>query len=155
MEIECIKDQKGEDHLTFNVSEFNTDETIGDKLEDFERLQLLGQGGFGSVYKVLSLVNKKIYAMKELNLAEDENTLNDISTEDKKDYFTSEIEILKELNHPNIVKYYKTLERKQKLYIIMEYFDNGDLETYINAKKEKNNIMKEDIWNFFINVFLG
>jgi len=155
MEIECIKDQKGKDHLAFSVSEFNKDETIGDKLEHFERLQLLGQGGFGSVYKVLSLVNKKIYAMKELNLAEDENSLNVISTEDKKDYFTSEIEILKELNHPNIVKYYKTLEREQKLYIIMEYFDNGDLETYINAKKEQNNIMKEDIWNFFYQCISG
>ena len=155
MEIECIKDQKGKDHLTFSISELNKDETIGDKLEDFERLQLLGQGGFGSVYKVLSLVNKKIYAMKELNLAEDENSLNDISTEEKKDYFTSEIEILKELNHPNIVKYYKTLEREQKLYIIMEYFDNGDLETYINAKKEQNNIMKEDIWNFFYQCISG
>ena len=122
MEFESIKDQKGKDHLALSENKFNTDEEIGDKLEDFEFLQILGKGGFGLVYKVLSLVNKKIYAMKVLNLAEDK----DMSREEKKDYFTSEIQILKCLNHPNIVKYYKTLEIKDKLYVIMEYFDNGD-----------------------------
>jgi len=155
MEFECIKDQNGKDHLAISVSEFNTYEPIGDKLEDFEYLQFLGEGGFGSVYKVLSLVNKKIYAMKVLDLAEDGNSLNNISKEKKLKYFISEIEILKSLNHPNIVKYYKTLEIKSKFYVIMEYFDNGDLETYIKAKKEQNSISKEDIWNFFYQCISG
>ena len=41
---------------------------IGDKLEDFELLTILGEGGSGIVLKVRSLINNEIYAMKIINL---------------------------------------------------------------------------------------
>ena len=59
---------------------------IGNSLEDFELLTILGEGGFGKVIKVRSLKNKKIYAMKTINLEENE---------DNKAYMESEIEMLK------------------------------------------------------------
>ena len=37
----------------------------------------------------------------------------------------------------------------------MEYFDNGDLSTYIKAKKNQNCIMKEEIWNIFYQCISG
>ena len=109
MEIECIKDQKGKDHLAFNELKFNIKESIGDKLEDFEIIKFLGEEDFGLLYKVLSLVNKKIYAMKVLDLAEEEFSKYNLSKKQKKEYFTNEIAILESLNHPNIIKYYNIL----------------------------------------------
>ena len=152
MEFEILLDPKGKEHMVFNSQELNDDDSIGDSVEDFEFLQLLGEGSFGKVIKVSSLINHKIYAMKILNL---ENK-DDFSKEQKEDYFESEIELLKSLNHPNIVKYYKSFREDDKLYIIMEYFDNGDLDDYIKVLKyEKNKVKKEEIWNIFYQSISG
>ena len=152
MEFETILDPKGKEHMVFNAQELNDDVFIGDKSSDFEYLQLLGEGGFGKVLKVSSLINHKIYAMKILDLVDDGR----LSKEDKEKYFTSEIELLKQLNHPNIVKYYKSFREEDKLYIIMEYFDNGDLDDYIKVLKfDKNLDKKPEIWNIFYQSLSG
>lgn len=38
-----------------------------------------------------------------------------------------EIKILRQLDHPNIIKYYETYEDKQHYYVIMEYCPGGEL----------------------------
>lgn len=39
----------------------------------------------------------------------------------------NEIDVLKQCDHPNIVKLYDVIETKGTLYMIMEYVDGGDL----------------------------
>ena len=132
-------DKKGKEHMTLNLMDFDDEiSSIGDKFEDFEILQPLGSGNFGSVIKVCSLINQRIYDMKILNLENDRK----LDQELKQKYYLNEIEILKILEHPNIVKYYKSFTENNKIYIIMEYFDNGDLSGYIKAL-ENNNDKKE------------
>ena len=41
---------------------------VGNKFEDFEILQKLGEGQFGKVFKVISKLNNKVCAMKTVNL---------------------------------------------------------------------------------------
>ena len=154
MEFEIITDKKGKDHMVLNAMEFEEDLSMGDKLEDFEILQPLGEGNFASVLKVSSLINQRIYAMKILSLENDEK----LTPEQKKIYYTNEVELLKKLDHPNIVKYYKSFSEDNKLYIIMEYFDNGDLSDYIKAlkfDKERRDKNKGEIWNIFYQCILG
>ena len=152
MEFEILIDPKGKEHMVFNAQEINNDDLIGDSSSDFEYLQLLGEGGFGKVLKVCSLVNHKIYAMKILKLEDDER----LSKEEKEKYFKSENELLKKLNHPNIVKYYKSFREEDQLYIIMEYFDNGDLSDYVKVLKyDKNLDKKPEIWNIFYQSISG
>lgn len=45
-----------------------------------------------------------------------------------------EFNILKQLDHPNIVKYYETYDDPRHLYLVMEYCPNGDLIEHITAK---------------------
>ena len=47
----------------------------------------------------------------------------------EKQQLVSEVNILKELNHPHIVKYYDRIidKNNQKIYIIMEHCEKGDL----------------------------
>ena len=152
MEFETIKDQKGKDHIVFKGLDLSNDESIGDKFEDFEPLKKLGSGAFGEVLKVSSLINHKIYAMKILELKGDDN----FTKAQKEDYYISEVNLLKKLDHPNIVKYYKSFRDDDKIYIIMEYFDNGDLEDYIDVLKyRKNQDKKEEIWNIFYQCMSG
>ena len=149
-----MTDKNGKEHMVLNTMDFDEDISMGDKLEDFEILQPLGSGCFANVIKVCSLINQRIYAMKILDLEND----NRIDLETKEKYYNNEIELIKKLDHPNIVKYYKSFTENNKIYIIMEYFDNGDLQDYIKALKfdeENKDKNKAEIWNIFYQCISG
>lgn len=57
-------------------------------------------------------------------------SLNNISHDQIKS-LTVEVDLLKRLNHPNIVKYVDTINTENNLYIIIEYIENGSLSDII------------------------
>lgn len=67
---------------------------------NFNQIKLLGQGSYGSVYKVFHKFEKKFYAIKKIFIT------NDI-IEDNYNIF-GEIQIYSDLNHKNIVRYYSS-----------------------------------------------
>ena len=50
---------------------------------------------------------------------------------DKKDSIKTEISLLKNLEHPKIVKYYDSIQTEDDLNIILEFIENGSLDTLI------------------------
>lgn len=54
-----------------------------------------------------------------------------------------EVEVLKQLKHPNIIKYYDSFADDGHLYIVMEYASKGDLHAVIHSNildaQEKKN----------------
>ena len=115
---------------------------IGNKLSDFEILQVLGQGSFGFVAKVRSKKNLKIYAMKKVDISKVE--------EDYKKYYENESIFLAKLNHPNICKLFCFFKEGTNNYMILEFLDNGDLWSFLNAHiKLKKYIPEEKLWNIF------
>jgi len=157
MEFEILIDKKGKEHMVLNSMDIENNLSIGDKFSDFEILQPLGKGGFAKVIKVCSLINHRIYAMKIIDLNNNDKFTTNLLDMEK--YYNNEIELITKLNHQNIVKYYKSFTENNKIYIIMEYFDNGDLDNYIKALKEdkdkEENIKKEEIWNIFYQCMSG
>ena len=87
----------------------------------------LGKGAFGSVCLVTRKEDKKLYAMKSINIGkldkqEIEAALN-------------EVRILASLNHPNIIGYKDAFydEKSRTLNMVMEYADDGDISHKIQA----------------------
>ena len=120
-----------------------SNQNIGNKLEDFEILQTLGKGGYGFVAKVKSKIDHKLYAMKmiDLSLIKDQTEIN---------LSMNEIKIIQSLDSPHIIKYYNSFNSNNRLYIIMEYMNNGDLKGYITAHQSMNNPIPEDeLWELF------
>ena len=108
---------------------------IGDKPDHFKILKLIGKGANGKVYKVLSLINNQIYAMKIFDKNIDKIKVN----------------LNNKFNHPNIIRIYKSFEEKDKLYLIMEYMNNGNLKDFILMNKDTDNIFEENqIWSFLL-----
>lgn len=77
----------------------------------------LGSGSFGEVYKI-QLKEQDIYrAVKIINKAKVKNP---------KD-FLNEINILKNSDHPNVIKIYEVFEDRMNYYITMELCEGGVL----------------------------
>ena len=131
------------------IDEFKVKENIGEKLGDFEILQTLGKGGYGLVLKVKSKINNKLYAMKmiDLSLIKDPREIN---------LALNEIRIIQSLDSPHIIKYYKSFQAEKRLYIIMEFMNNGDIKGYINAHQNMNNpIPENELWQLFYQCISG
>ena len=124
--FDVVKDTEGKENLIFDSSELYNDNLIGNNLEDFEILQVLGEGGFGKVFKVKSKLNNKVYAMKMIDLKA-------LITKSQKHYdlTMNEINFLIQFNNSDIIKYYKKFEENNYLCIIMEF---QKIENLINFK---------------------
>ena len=89
----------------------------GKLLDYYDVLKQLGKGGYGKVYEVKNKKTGEIRACKHLS------KLN-ISNLEK---FKREIEIMKKMDHPNIIKLYEVYESERSLYIIMEECKGGEI----------------------------
>ncbi|KAH7331996.1 hypothetical protein KP509_20G062500 [Ceratopteris richardii] len=87
----------------------------------------IGKGAYGKVYKGLDSENGDFVAIKQVSL---EN----IPPEDLASIM-QEIDLLKNLNHKNIVKYLDSFKTKSHLHIILEYVENGSLASIIKPNK--------------------
>ncbi|KYQ88661.1 putative protein serine/threonine kinase [Tieghemostelium lacteum] len=83
----------------------------------------IGKGGFGTVYQGLDTENGDFVAIKQINLQK--------IPKDQLQGIMNEIDLLKNLNHTNIVKYIKYVKTKDNLYIVLEYVENGSLSGII------------------------
>ena len=110
------------------------DKGVNDLNPNYEYIEDIGNGAFGTVIHVKDTIKNKDLAIKIINKSG--RTLNLIYK------MKEEVTILKQLNHENIVKYYGYEETNLKLYIIMEYIKYGTLSEYMN--KNKGKIKEED-----------
>ena len=119
-------------------------------MENYEVICEIGKGSFGSVHKIRRVRDSKILVWKELNYGK--------MTEKEKQQLVAEVNILRELRHPNIVRYYDRIidKVKAKIYIVMEYCENGDMKQLLrNCKKDKDHISEEVIWKVFMQIILA
>lgn len=76
----------------------------------------------------------------------------------EKQQLVNEVNILRELSHPCIVKYYdRVIDKSQeKISIIMEYCEGGDLAQIIRrCKKQHDNIAEDVIWKILTQITMG
>ena len=105
-----------------------------DNSDNYYKLEKIGIGGGGNpVYIVKSLTNLKKFALKKIVVNKD--------SPEEMQRVINEIKILKQLDHPYLIKYEDSFIHKNKIWIIMEYAEEKDLERkikYYKSKKEKN-----------------
>ncbi|KAF0323990.1 cell division control protein [Colletotrichum asianum] len=90
-------------------------------LKDYRLGECLGKGAFGSVYKAFNWGTGEAVAVKQIKLA-------DLPKSELR-MIESEIDLLKNLHHDNIVKYIGFVKSADCLNIILEYCENGSLHS--------------------------
>jgi len=92
-------------------------------MERYQKLEKVGEGTYGVMYKAKDRVTNEIVALKKIRLeAEDEGIPSTA---------IREISLLKELQHPNIVRLYDVVHTERKLTLVFEFLDQ-DLKKYLD-----------------------
>ena len=92
----------------------------------YEKIQFLGEGAYGAVYKVkrktsASSSREIVRALKEIS----KESIG--GSEENEEELRNEIEVLKNLDHPNIMKIFEFFEDDQNMYLINEFCGGGDI----------------------------
>ncbi|XP_071829728.1 cyclin-dependent kinase 1-like [Apostichopus japonicus] len=96
-------------------------------MEDYMKIEKIGEGTYGVVYKGKNKKTGKIVALKKIRLENEEEGVPSTAIR--------EISILKELSeHPNIVKLIEVLSDENKLFLVFEFL-KMDLKHYMESLK--------------------
>ncbi|XP_039944404.1 cyclin-dependent kinase 2 isoform X2 [Hirundo rustica] len=93
-------------------------------MENFQKVEKIGEGTYGVVYKARNKVTGEVVALKKIRL--------DTETEGVPSTAIREISLLKELNHPNIVKLLDVIHTENKLYLVFEFL-HQDLKKFMDS----------------------
>ncbi|KAH8341465.1 cyclin-dependent kinase 1 [Drosophila kikkawai] len=93
-------------------------------MEDFEKIEKIGEGTYGVVYKGRNRVTGQIVAMKKIRLESDEEGVPSTAIR--------EISLLRELKHENIVCLEDVLMEENRIYLIFEFL-SMDLKKYMDS----------------------
>ena len=97
----------------------------GNIVDKYEKIKLLGEGSYGKVWLVKHKILQKLFALKIIKRKHD--IFFNIKVQ-------KEIQILKRLDHPFILKIIEFNSTSSEYHIITDYCQNGELYTEINHK---------------------
>lgn len=85
------------------------------KIDKYEKLEQVGEGTYGVVHKAKDVDTGETYALKAIRLESEDEGIPSTAIR--------EIALLKELQHPNIVRLVNVLHTDKKLTLVFEFLD--------------------------------
>eukprot|EP01125_Pyxidicula_operculata_P014967 TRINITY_DN5052_c0_g1_i3.p1 TRINITY_DN5052_c0_g1~~TRINITY_DN5052_c0_g1_i3.p1 ORF type:complete len:296 (+),score=58.76 TRINITY_DN5052_c0_g1_i3:15-902(+) len=98
--------------------------TTKSPMDKYEKLQKIGEGTYGVVYKAKDKFTNRFVALKKIRLEHEDEGVPSTAIR--------EISILKELTHPNVVNLLDVCNFDNKLYLVFEFLDQ-DLKKYMDS----------------------
>jgi serine/threonine protein kinase len=111
--------------------------------------KVLGKGQFGKVWRARHRVSQEIFAVKVMDVIKvDSNPI-------LKKLLKSEVSIMHDINHHNILHLFEFLKSKENYYLVIQFCNQGDMEQFMKNKgikyfEEKEAVLKlKQIMNGF------
>jgi len=111
-------------------------EMIGKIIEGYRIIKFLGSGKFSVVYEAERQLDSKLVALKIIKIY-------DIKDKNLVEKCLQEVNLLKRVNHPNIIKYLDSFIYQNELYIAVEWADKGDVKRLIKKYKQEGDEIDE------------
>ena len=113
------------------------------KIDDYTLISRIQQESFWDIYLTSKEGTETKYVTKVIKKEKIRNN--------GKEYIDGEISILKDINHPNLVKLIEVKENTEYIYIIFEYCNGGDLQSFLDKYvKENNKGLSEEIVQYIM-----
>ena len=109
---------------------------IGKIIEGYRIIKFLGSGKFSVVYEAERQLDSKLVALKIIKIY-------DIKDKNLVEKCLQEVNLLKRVNHPNIIKYLDSFIYQNELYIAVEWADKGDVKRLIKKYKQEGDEIDE------------
>ena len=101
------------------------DEIKGEVETRYDIIKIIGEGGFGKVYYAKNKFSNTEVSIKTINKSKNENLIFDNLS------IKNEIDVLKSLSHPNIMKIYEFYSNEESYFLVNEYIKYGELSKRI------------------------
>ena len=100
-------------------------------IEDLTLIKSVGKGSFGEVFLTSKKGTDQMFAVKKVSKS--------LVLQDKvKKYFNNEIYILKQVNHPNIIKLYEIKQTLNNFYLVFDLCNGGGLSNCLEKYMKQN-----------------
>ena len=113
---------------------------------DITLIKEIGEGLFGKVYLASKKGENTYYSVKMVDKSQ--------YKKDKQylvEYLNNEINILLDVNHPNILKFNELKETLKNIYIITEYYNGGTLKSFMEKYLESfNKVLSEELVQYIM-----
>ena len=110
-------------------------------MRNFQVLAELGRGSYGIVYKVQSLRDSQVYVLKKICMKHMKPKHQAAALK--------EVQILRTISHPHIIRYHTSFVEDDALHILMEYAEEGDLYRLLKEQRRKKKYFAErEVWRF-------
>ncbi|XP_014645504.1 PREDICTED: serine/threonine-protein kinase Nek5 [Ceratotherium simum simum] len=115
-------------------------------MDKYDVVKAIGEGAFGKAYLAKGKSDSKPCVIKEINFGK--------MPIQEKEASKKEVILLAKMKHPNIVTFFSSFQENNRLFIVMEYCDGGDLMKRIT--RQRGVLFSEDqILSWFVQISLG
>ena len=117
-------------------------------MEKYKNAKRIGRGNYGTVYKVVHRATNKVYCLKQIVM--------EAYSDDERALAEQEVEVLRTLDHPGIVRYYEHFVADDSLCVVMAYCEGGDLARVIKQRADRGDFFSEgEILDWFVQIVMA
>ncbi len=121
------EESNGKAGSLFKPKSSNSSSCLTFSLNSFNFIKVIGRGTFGKVILVKSKIDEKLYAMKCLKKIQILKTHNLQNLKNEK-------KLLKAINHPFIIKLNDSFQDTEKVYMLFDFHNGGELFFHLQKK---------------------
>ena len=117
-------------------------------MENYDSVRKIGRGNYGTVYLARDKRNGKHYCLKQIQM--------ETYSAEERANAQQEVEVLRTLDHPGIVRYREHFLHGESLCVVMTYCEGGDLAAIIKRRaKKEDHFTEAEVLDWFVQLVMA